>query len=364
MAILRTERVSLDSFGILISSLIDDLSIGRAQIVVGQIRQVIETGDHDRLVILTTSETGRDSPPLAAVVALLQAGIESDSISDVATILHAGTLRQLDAQSLRSVIQSLSLALDQELQRHGICFVQWATDPPPTDDPASRTAGSELTNRIGSPFDWCTGFGFQPIGTLDYLCGPVSNEIGKQFASDTTNFQASNPLCFDQFPWTQPNAFSELVDLVELTYLQTLDCPELSAYRTTEQVLTGYRTANAFTPSLWFTVTDDREERVGCVILATHPPAQTKEARDDATSVGSVEIVYMGLVPTARGRGLGTQMVQKAFDVAREVGADQVLLAVDQINHPAKAIYNLAGLKPIVHEMVWVKSLAAAGENR
>jgi ribosomal protein S18 acetylase RimI-like enzyme len=353
LAILHTERIPLESFGDLISTLIADLSIGRAQIVIEQIRRVAEAGHHDRLVILTTSESDSDSRPLAAVVAVMQAGLDGDSTNQFATIVHAGALQELGDLSRQSAIASLSAELDEQLHRQGIGFAQWATDPVKSN----KTSADGLRH---SSHDWCAGFGFQSIATLDYLCGPVLPEPSQPFGSTGPDDQNSISLRFSAFSWNGPTAFSELVDLVQQTYAETLDCRGLSEFRTTEQVLDGYRTADAFAPNLWFTLTDDHGNRVGCIILATHPAAPSAGVTDGECRVGSVEIVYMGLIPTARGNGWGTQLVQKAYDVAREVGADQVLLAVDQTNHPAKAIYKLAGLTPIVHETVWVKSLAGS----
>jgi ribosomal protein S18 acetylase RimI-like enzyme len=68
----------------------------------------------------------------------------------------------------------------------------------------------------------------------------------------------------------------------------------------------------------------------------------------------------MGLVPESRGMGRGRMLVHKAFEAAGDVGADRVILAVDRQNAPARAIYELAGLQPMLHETVWVKSLSRA----
>ncbi len=103
--------------------------------------------------------------------------------------------------------------------------------------------------------------------------------------------------------------FQRFVDLVEKTYTQTLDCPQISAYRTATQTLGGYQTSNAFDSNLWFTVFDDSETPIGCVILAQHRPA----ASSDTAASPIIEIVYMGLVPEARGAGRGKTLVQHAF---------------------------------------------------
>jgi GNAT superfamily N-acetyltransferase len=357
LATIRTERAPLETFGSLIPALVSDLSIGRAQMVAEQIRRAAQSGCPERLVILTTSGTEPNQHALAAAVAVIQPVWEAVRFSDVATVVHAGCLQQLEESSRRAVLANLSAKLDQVLSRNGIRLVQWATDPFETMDLSKETSDRTHGTRENSAA-CCATFGFQPIATLDYLCGPVIDRPGQPFGGDSLPAGKTTHLRFSQVCWTEPSAFSELIELVEQTYVETLDCPALASYLSTQQVLNGYRTTDAFAPTMWFIVSDDRGTPVGCVILGTHPAPQAVNTSDQAEPrIGAVEIVYMGLIPAARGKGLGTQLVQKAFDAAREVGADQVLLAVDQRNHPAKAIYQLAGLTTIIQESVWVKTL-------
>ena len=55
------------------------------------------------------------------------------------------------------------------------------------------------------------------------------------------------------------------------------------------------------------------------------------------------ELVYMGLVPSARGYGYGEQITRKAMWQARQGGAEKLVLAVDLANSPALAMYARAG---------------------
>jgi GNAT superfamily N-acetyltransferase len=355
LANLRTERVSLQTFGVLISPLVDSLSIGRAKMVVEQIRRTAESGQHDRLICLVTTENGDKDHPVAATIALLQPGVQAGTISDVATVVHAGVLRDLDAVSKQTVIAELSSGLDREFRAIGIKFVQWATDEVALDGlsqvPNSQVPNSQVPNSMPA------GFGFQPIGTLDYLCGPVPADPNQPFG-----IQRGTSLSFHPFDWSDRSAFDQLVRLVERTYIDTLDCPRLSEFRTSEQVLDGYQTSDAFDPKLWFIGADQSGKEVGCAIFATHEIAASPQEDNATKIVGSVEIVYMGLTPESRGNSYGQQLVRKSFDVAREIGAGQILLAVDRINGPAKSIYLDAGLKPIVNETVWVKLIDEVGQ--
>jgi GNAT superfamily N-acetyltransferase len=57
-----------------------------------------------------------------------------------------------------------------------------------------------------------------------------------------------------------------------------------------------------------------------------------------------VEIVYMGLVPAERGKGLGKALVARAAERARAHNASEIQLTVDSRNVPAIAAYRKFGL--------------------
>jgi ribosomal protein S18 acetylase RimI-like enzyme len=57
------------------------------------------------------------------------------------------------------------------------------------------------------------------------------------------------------------------------------------------------------------------------------------------------DISYLGLVPEARGRGLGKELVRKALFEARAADALQLTLAVDERNWPARDLYQRMGFE-------------------
>ncbi len=229
------------------------------------------------------------------------------------------------------MLRQLSSALDRELETRGTRFLQWATDVRNTLDDSVVLS--------------CDALGFQSIGTLDYLIVSVPKSKQTPFVIND-----EDQLRFQPIDWSD-GEFQRFVELVETTYTQTLDCPQISAYRTAAQTLGGYQTSDAFDSNLWFTVFDGSKEPIGCVILANHQPAESS----DAAASPIIEIVYMALVPEARGAGRGKTLVQHAFSSARSASADRIILAVDQNNTPARTIYDLAGLEPMLSETVWVK---------
>ncbi|MEX2142693.1 MAG: GNAT family N-acetyltransferase [Pirellulales bacterium] len=144
-----------------------------------------------------------------------------------------------------------------------------------------------------------------------------------------------------QFPSSVPTTKLNLVPLVEAdhrrleriverTYAGSCDCPALDGVRSIDDVLAGYRAAGRFRPELWF-IARLHNEDVGCMLLADH-------AREPVW-----ELIYMGVVPEARGRGLGLEMTRNAQWLAACERVERVVLAVDAANEPAIAMYAAAG---------------------
>jgi len=175
--------------------------------------------------------------------------------------------------------------------------------------------------------------GFQPLATLLYLVCPES-----EFPSGPP----SGPLQLEPFAASK---WDRLARLVEATYEETLDCPFLNGLRNVEDILAGYQATGAFAPERWFIVRhQDRD--IGCLLLADHPQEE------------NWELVYMGLVPSARGNGWGREVVRHAQWLTRQAGRPRLVLAVDAANHPAVAMYTCAGFRAWGRRRVYLKALA------
>jgi ribosomal protein S18 acetylase RimI-like enzyme len=107
-------------------------------------------------------------------------------------------------------------------------------------------------------------------------------------------------------------------------------------------VLDGYRAQGRHSPSDWYFVRKDGDD-VGALILADHP------------DYGNFEVVYMGVVPEARGRGFGEQMMRFALQAAAQHGAKRLVLAVDADNAPALASYRRAGFSQWDRRIVYAR---------
>ncbi len=121
-----------------------------------------------------------------------------------------------------------------------------------------------------------------------------------------------------------------MIALLEKTYEGTLDCPPLDGQQATADVLAGYRETGEFRPELWMFIRDGDAD-VGCLLLADHPADQ------------QYELVYQGVTPAARGRGLGLFITRHAQWLTAQARRERLVLAVDAANHPAVRIYREAG---------------------
>lgn len=148
----------------------------------------------------------------------------------------------------------------------------------------------------------------------------------------------------------EPKEESRLARLLERTYIGTRDCPWLDRLRTTADVLAGYRAVGRFDPSLW-RIARHGEADVGCVLVNVHPDVQ------------HAEVVYLGLVPEARGRGWAVELVDCARQLALQAGCRRIVLAVDDANEPAKRLYAKCGMVEFTRRELWIHMLKPLHES-
>jgi mycothiol synthase len=142
-----------------------------------------------------------------------------------------------------------------------------------------------------------------------------------------------------------------LVALVEKTYEATRDCAALGGKRPMDEVLDGYRATGTFHPENWLFVRSASED-VGVLLLADHRAAK------------HWELLYMGLVPSARGRKLGCDVVRHALRLAAAARVERMVLAVDAENFPAIKMYNETGFILWDQRTVFVRFAAEDSQNQ
>jgi ribosomal protein S18 acetylase RimI-like enzyme len=171
----------------------------------------------------------------------------------------------------------------------------------------------------------------------------VSQEAKAPDAAIVSGTRSEGELCF--VPSCERSG-ADLHDVVERTYTGSRDCPAVDGVRTTEDVLDGYRHTGRFSPDHWFLI-ECHGQTVGCLLLTEHSEHQW-------------ELIYMGVVPTSRGRGWGERIARFAWRHVRSRGGEQLVLAVDADNEPARAMYRRAGFADWAHRHVYFKPLSTA----
>jgi ribosomal protein S18 acetylase RimI-like enzyme len=123
---------------------------------------------------------------------------------------------------------------------------------------------------------------------------------------------------------------AQLAAVIEGTYAGSLDCPLLCGARAMPDVLDAHRAAGVFTPETWWVVYVDARA-AGCILM------------NESLSSAAAEIVYLGVLPEFRGRGLTRRMLRRAAAAADAAGRVALTVAVDGRNHFAMRVYGETG---------------------
>jgi mycothiol synthase len=146
----------------------------------------------------------------------------------------------------------------------------------------------------------------------------------------------------DELRWVTygPDTAATFAQVIQRTYEASLDCPKLHGVRTIDDILEGHKAEGQFSPDRWF-LCYRGPDPVGCLLLAVIPEFQ------------SLDVVYMGLTPEARGQRLGRRLLIKALEEAEAMKAGKVTLAVDQENGPAMQLYRTLGFRVVMYRSVY-----------
>jgi ribosomal protein S18 acetylase RimI-like enzyme len=174
--------------------------------------------------------------------------------------------------------------------------------------------------------------GFRYLTRLLYFRRPVGQP---------DRFRTPDPA----FEWVSYSKQTEPLfrDALAQTYVQSMDCPELTDLRTAEEVLAGHRSVGAFDPRLWW-VAKTAGNSVGLILLNKLPRSRT------------LELVYMGVACSAPGTGVGDALLQRAVKSAADANVASLALAADHRNTPARRLYDRWGFVRITERDAWIAS--------
>ncbi len=144
---------------------------------------------------------------------------------------------------------------------------------------------------------------------------------------------------FDAMPW------NEWCDLVEQTYCDTLDVPELNGLRSIANTLKGYAAGgygygqgDLHRP--WWSAWLDGKP-VGCLLLTP-------------LSESTCELTYLGLIPEARGHRYSPEIMDFIGRWMVAENKHRVVLAVDSRNAPAIHLYRGYGFRELQSLQAWI----------
>ena len=177
--------------------------------------------------------------------------------------------------------------------------------------------------------------GVRPIATLLYL----KRELGRGAANRGL---PAFPEGIELTSYRPGRDEKSIVGVLPRTYEGTLDCPELSHTREPSDVLASHRAAGAWTPSLWWLI--KHEGKTQGVALFNPIPEQD-----------ALELVYFGITPALRGRGLGRVILEHAIVQCASRPERWLTCACDERNTPALRMYGALGMRETERRVALVR---------
>ena len=131
-----------------------------------------------------------------------------------------------------------------------------------------------------------------------------------------------------------------LAQTLELTYEHSRDCPKLTEIRRPSEVVATHRATGIYNPHWWLMATLDGQP-AGLLLLAG-----VHDRR-------ALEVVYMGVVPALRRRGIAQAIMARAVEICRQHDNADLILAVDRDNRPARRLYGRWSLREVARRRAW-----------
>jgi ribosomal protein S18 acetylase RimI-like enzyme len=226
------------------------------------------------------------------------------------------TPAKLPRRDLQHAVAGLSDALHEHFAARGVVLSQMLIDPKET-----------------ALLKAYAGAGFARLTELYYL---------------QANIRGSEPMPAPPPGWTvtayNDLEHAEFASTIQQSYQGSQDCPSLNGVREMADVIAGHKAAGDFDPRLWFLVRENGQS-LGTLLL------------NRSAGNTSVELVYLGLPPAARGRGVGDFLMRWALAVAGLENRKHLSLAVDSANAPALRLYYRHGLMRIGSRVAMVRDL-------
>jgi ribosomal protein S18 acetylase RimI-like enzyme len=180
-----------------------------------------------------------------------------------------------------------------------------------------------LESRYQQARHFFRALGFSEIAELIYLQGNLPRNVAA-------------PELPAKMRWVgySPQTHGLFARAIGKTYQDSLDCPALSGLRDIDDVIQGHKATGEFDPACWCLLAEGDEPR-GVVLVSRIPQTD------------AMELVYLGLAPEARGRGLGMVLMRQVFFLIHAQQRRRLSLAVDSKNEPALKLYYRFGMQQV-----------------
>lgn len=183
---------------------------------------------------------------------------------------------------------------------------------------------------IESLFGACS---FVRLAELIYLQTPAPKTVARPALGAGLRWVSYSDQTHDLFGHTILSVYSD-----------SLDCPALNGMRKIEDVLAGHKSTGLFSSDRW-------------LLLCEGPTPLAVLLLNGVPRGNAMEIVYLGIVPWARRRGLGKLLMRQAMALCAEARVDRLTLAVDSDNAPALRLYWGHGMQQICRRLALMRDL-------
>lgn len=236
-------------------------------------------------------------------------------VSPGRTMLMFSPTRLTNKTPLR-VIRQLSNEVGNHWKNRGVDLAQLLIDP--HDEPVIRA--------------YCS-CGFEQLAELVYLQRNVGRNINAPII----------PEGYSLATYTEEN-HREFGRTILASYENSLDCPGLNGLRDIDDIMAGHKASGEFDPNRWYLLYQHANP-VAVLLLSRSPHAD------------GVELVYLGLAPQARGRGISDLLMHLAMASVSADGRMQLSLAVDSRNERAMKLYFRHGMQRVGSRVALIRDL-------
>ncbi len=180
--------------------------------------------------------------------------------------------------------------------------------------------------------------GFVELGNMVFMQRPSPRGLRSLWHSEKNEIDS-----IELTPYRDRITDEQLAKLIEQTYEDSSDFPELQGYRTGLQAILSHREQGEFQPDQWYVIRS-KEDHVGVLFFSSHE------------EFNQAELIYVGIAPRYRKQGIGKKAITLAL--SRLDGQKKtVFLGVDTRNLAAVKVYSSLGFVPVTRQRVFYRVL-------